>query len=254
MMNKNDHATISTKQTLNAILEADAVPRIIWCFWYDGSMNENRTRSFELMKSYMDVPVCLITKANIHEFIHPEYPLHQAFNYLSDVHKSDYLRIYLLHLYGGGWHDIKPTKISYKSVWSEFDNPEVYFVGKPEIKDGPAKIYDTNGLWMPKYWNDLVATNRWVGRPNTPLTQEMFREVNLLLDENLKELKKNPARHPYDKKRNRIKRWFRFETNNYPLEWTVFGNIFHPLNYKYRQNIKRTLPSDITENLGLPYR
>jgi len=253
-MNKNDQITISTSQELNAILQADEVPRIIWSFWYNGSMNENRTRSFELMKTYLEVPVCLVTKANLHEFVHPEYPIHQAFDYLSDVHKSDYLRIYLLHLYGGGWHDIKPTMVSYKPVWDEFNDSGVYFVGKPEIKGGPAKVNDINGLWMPKYWKYLVATNRWVGRANTPLTQEMFREVILLLDENLNELRKNPARHPYDKKRSLIKRWLRFKKNNYPLQWTVFGNIFHPLNYKYQQNIKRTLPSDVTENLGLPYR
>ncbi len=253
-MIESQNNIITAKVELDLILKQNSVPLVVWCFWYDGQMNENRIRSFEMMKTHLGVPLCLVTKNNLHQFILPDFPLHPAFDWLSDVHKSDYLRIYLLHHYGGGWHDIKPTQLSYKPVWDEFTNPEVYFVGKPEIKGGPAKVFDENGKWMPKFWKDLVATNRWVGKANTPLSSEMFREINQLLDKNFETLKRNPARHPYDKKRNKIKQWLRFENNDYPLEWTVFGNIFHPLNYKFRQNIKRTLPADEIENLGLPYR
>ncbi|MDP3433423.1 MAG: capsular polysaccharide synthesis protein [Bacteroidota bacterium] len=253
-MSDSQNNIITTKIELDLILKQNSVPMVVWCFWYDGQMNENRTRSFEMMKSHLGVPLCLVTKNNLHQFILPDFPLHPVFDWLSDVHKSDYLRIYLHHHYGGGWHDIKPTQLSYKTVWDEFANPEVYLVGKPEIKGGPAKVKDRNGNWMPKFWKDLVATNRWVGKANTPLSREMFREINQLLDKNSETLRRNPARHPYDKKRNKIKQWLRFENNDYPLEWTVFGNIFHPLNYKFRQNIKRTLPADDIENLGLPYR
>lgn len=245
---------ISKKVEFDSIERMHGVPFVIWCFWYKGDMNDNRIRSLNYMKKHIGVPLCLITKDNLPEFILEGSPLHPAFEYLSDVHKSDYLRIYLLHHYGGGWHDIKPIQTSYHSAWSGFANPECYLVGKPEIKGGAAKVYDSAGRWMPSMWRDLVVTNRWVGRANTPFSQDMFRAINQLLDKNLEKLKKNPARHPYDKKRCLWKRLLRFELNDYPLAWTVVGNIFHPLNYKYLSHISPTLPADEVENLGLSYR
>jgi len=230
---------------------------VVWCFWYEGRMNENRSRSFELMKSNLGVPLCLVTKENINEFLLPEYPLHPAFQFLSDVHKSDYMRIYLLHHYGGGWHDIKPTQVNFSRVWDEFSDPDVYFVGRPEIKGGPAKVFDEEGKWMPDYWTDLVGCGWWVGRPNTPLSTGMFYKINELLDENYEALKRYPAKTPFDKKKKVHFEWLHFLSignKGYPLPWTVFGNIFHPLNFKYREHIKKTLPTDQIYNLGLHYR
>jgi len=220
-------------------------------------MNQNRMRSFELMTRNLNVPVCLVTKENLHEFILPEFPLHPAFHFLSDVHKSDYLRIYLLHHYGGAWHDIKPTQVDFSRVWDEFDDPEVYLIGRAEIKGGAAKVFDQEGNWMPDCWEDLVGCGWWVGRPGTALSLEMFRNINSFLDEKIETLKKYPAQTPFDKKQKSVLSrlpFFQIKEKGYPLEWTVFGNIFHPLNYKYRSHIKNTLPFDDQYNLGLPYR
>jgi len=253
----NDQLQIETLAELKKVSDGYPFSFIIWCFWYEGGMNENRIRSFELMKTNLGVPVCLVTKENMHEFILPDYPLHPAFQFLSDVHKSDYLRIYLLHHYGGAWHDIKPTQVNYSGVWDEFADPDVYFVGRAEIKGGPAKVFDREGKWMPDCWPDLVACGWWVGRPGTALSLEMFQNITLFLDENFDALKKYPAKTPFDKKKksffSRLP-FLQIEEKGYPLEWTVFGNIFHPLNYKYRSHVKNTLPFDKQYNLGLPYR
>lgn len=245
---------IQSRNDLHSVEKKFSVPQVIWCFWSGEPMNENRQRSFNLMKKHMGVPLCLVTDSNLHEFIVEGHPLHETYEYLSPVHKSDYLRIYLLHHYGGGWHDIKPTMTNYKVAWEEFEKPEVYLVGKPEIKGGPAKVYDENGLWMPKYWSELVATNRWIGKPDTPFSKELYEKVNLLLDEKSALLKKFPARHAYDKKKKNFLGMVPGSSKGYPLQWTVFGDLFHPLNYKYRKYINRSLPFDSQENLGLPYR
>lgn len=248
---------ITTKEELIQVSADKPFAFVIWCFWYEGKMNENRTRSFEMMKSNLGVPLCLITKENIHEFILPEYPLHHTFQWLSDVHKSDYLRIYFLHHYGGGWHDIKPTLVNFKQVWDVFSDQEVYFVGRPEIEGGAAKVFDSEGNWMPDLWKDLVGCGWWIGRPNTPLSTDMYLKINELLDTNFELLKKYPAKTPFDKKKKSKFSWVPFFTSKYkgyPLPWTVFGNIFHPLNYKYRAHVKRNLPADEKYNAGLPYR
>ena len=217
-------------------------------------MSKSRSQGIEYMEKYIGIPLCLVTKENLDEFIAPNAPIHPAFHYLSDVHKSDYMRIYLLHHYGGGWHDIKPTQTCLVEAWEQFSNPDVYLVGKPEIKGGAAHIHDRNGRWMPRFWSKLVATNRWVGKAMTPLSEELFKDINQLLDDNLLKLKKHPAKHAYAKKRNLIKQLIKMEFSNYPLQWTVFGNVFHPLNLKYLENIKRNLPKDKIENLGLSHR
>lgn len=237
-------------------VKKSVVPRVVWCFWDGEEMNKTREDSLLLMSKHLEVPVCLITTKNINEFILSKAPLHPGYYYLSSVHKSDYLRIYLLHYYGGGWHDIKPTEISFKNVWDEFEDSNVFLVGKPEIKNGPAKIYDNEGRWMRRYWKDLVSCGAWVGKANTLLSKEMIKNINCLLDENLELLKLNPPKNAYDCK---IKKYRYFKKKvlgykEYPLDWTVFGNIFHPLNYKYRHNVKKTLPFDLVENLGRSYR
>jgi hypothetical protein len=239
---------------LQPFLQVSSVPMVIWCYWAGTHMNENRQRGFEMMQKYMGVPICLITELNINEFIVNGHPFHPAFQYLSPVHQSDYLRIYLLHHYGGGWHDIKPTMVSINPAWDSFKDPDVYLVGKPEIKGGPAKVFNNNGLWMPEYWRELVATNRWVGRAKTPFTYELYNAVNHFLDENMEDLRKNPARNAYDKKKSGFFSGIYSGKNQYPLPYTVFGNLFHPLNYEYRNHFKRTLPFDEIENLGYPYR
>lgn len=245
---------IKSRDEMQPFLLDTSVPRIFWCYWAGGPMNETRLRSLDMMQRYMEVPICLVTESNVNEFVLDEYPLHHVFQYLSPVHQSDYLRIYLLHHYGGGWYDIKPTKMNYLPAWKEFDDPEIYLVGKPEIKGGPAKVFDQNGQWMPTFWSELVATNRWIGRAQTPFSQDLYDAVNQLFDEESKRLEKYPAQHAYDKKKKSFLSFLHSNENQYPLPYTVFGNLFHPLNYKYKQHIKRVLPYDEVENLGLSYR
>lgn len=219
-------------------------------------MNENRVRSLEMMRRSLGVPVLLVNAENINDFIVEGSPLHPAFEFLSDVHKSDYIRIYLLHHYGGGWHDIKPTEISYSGAWDVFADPEVYFVGKPEIDGGAACVYDDEGSYMPHVWQGLVATNRWIGRAHTPLSRRLFDLINGVLDENYKQLSRSPAHNAYSHKddRRNSKLIRRLLGRRYPLQWTLFGDLFHPLNYEFRHNFSRTLPFDAVENMGLNYR
>lgn len=252
-----DRIMIIKREDIAKLSIRNSVPVVVWCFWYQGEMNENRKRSLEMMKLHLGVPIALITKENINEFILPDYPLHPAFHWLSDVHKSDYIRIYMLHHFGGGWHDIKPTNVSFQSSWDLFSDPNVYFVGRAEVKGGAAKVFDHEGRWIPNHWFDLVGCGWWIGRGNTPLSAEMFHGINQLLDNNYEALKKYPAKTPFDKKKKTQFNFFPFRFisgKGYPLPWTVFGNIFHPLNYKYRMHIKNTLPCDQVYNSGLQYR
>lgn len=246
------------------IKNINGVPFVIWCYWAGGSMNENRHLSFNTLVDNIQVPVFLINKDNLHQIRLPKHPFHPAFPYLSAVHQSDYIRIYLLHHYGGGWHDIKATEVSYKEVWSEFENPNIYLIGRQERIGGSATVFDEENRWMPDYWADLISVTSWVGRPHTELSQAMMDGIDELLDINLETLKRYPAKHPREKKvinknivityLTKIKNMLTGRNNHYPLPWTVFGNIFHPLNYKFKDHISLTLPRDKIKNAGIYHR
>lgn len=74
-------------------------------------------------------------------FILPEYPLHKAFEFLSAVHKSDYLRSYLLYHYGGGYSDVKHFHYDMLPFFKQLEEgpADKYAVGYHEI----SPIYPT---------------------------------------------------------------------------------------------------------------
>ncbi|MDY3978678.1 MAG: hypothetical protein SOZ00_01480 [Tidjanibacter sp.] len=210
------------------------------------------------MQERLGVPICLITADNIDEFLLPDYPLHPAFEYLSSVHKSDYLRIYLARFYGGGWHDIKPTEVSFAELFDEFADPNIWWLGRPELKGRTAKVWDGHGHWIPYHWRDMVAASPYICRTATPLTRELYANVNRYLDRELKRLKRHPAHSPYARKRDfywvrQIKSYVR-TAGNYPINFTFFGDFLQPLIYHYRDHVSRRLPSDEQYCLNFPYR
>ena len=60
--------------------------------------------------------VLLITPNNLNDYIVKDDPLPEAYNYLSLVHKADYLRTYFMYHYGGGYADIKRYQHSWKEA------------------------------------------------------------------------------------------------------------------------------------------
>jgi hypothetical protein len=257
-------ALINSKKEFDLLENKHGVPKVIWCYWAGGPMNESRAKSFDVLLANIGVTVCLVNKETVSDFVQNKNPLHPAFEYLSAVHQSDYLRAYLLHHYGGGWHDIKATLMNYDIVWDHFLDLNVYLVGKPEVKGGPAQVFDREGRWMPDFWQELVSAIAWVGRPNTPLSLDLLKNMEAHLDANFELLKQNPGIHPREKKlesRNPLTRFFKTiefrikgKNPNYPLQWTFFGNFFHPLNYLYKNNVSNQLPVDEVKNAGIYHR
>ncbi|MDO4764116.1 MAG: capsular polysaccharide synthesis protein [Flavobacteriaceae bacterium] len=85
------------------------IKEVVYCFWTgDNEITENRKRCLDEMKEKIGYPIVLITKDNLANYILPEHPLHKAYDFLSAVHKSDYLRAYFMHHYGGGTAILKP--------------------------------------------------------------------------------------------------------------------------------------------------
>lgn len=222
-------------------------PEVIYCFWTgDNPITENRKKGLEALEKNAGVPVKLITPKNLHEYIKPEYPLHKGYELLSLTMRSDYLRCYFMHHYGGGYADIKPFEHSWKPAFDKLNNNEdKYVIGYPELLYGglaPAehrflddisiypdyhsmkKAQETIHKDLEKHTPLLVGNCGFICKPYTPITTEWFAEVNARMDE----LYNNSSPE---------------KTLSPPYFYLV--QIFHPLQLKYHKHIaqyKKLLP------------
>ena len=87
-------------------------PRI-FCLWTDKNiMSEDRYNALSSIKNSC-LEVIFVNRENLSSWVVENSPLHPAYNYLSSVHKADYLRCYLMHHHGGGYTDIKVIENSW---------------------------------------------------------------------------------------------------------------------------------------------
>jgi hypothetical protein len=204
----------------------------IFCVWSgDNEMSPQRRNCFDQFVNTCGCNVILVTKKNLHEFILPEYPLHPAYEYLSETHKADYLRTYLMKFYGGGYSDIKKTTGSWKDSFTRLRQSDGWICGYPEYAGGAAHPYE-------EQWMHLVGNCAYICKAHTPLTTEWYNEMISILDTKLPELRQHPASSPQD--------FFGNNGSKYPMGWTeMLGIIFHKICYKYKEKLLKTLPYSI---------
>lgn len=206
----------------------------IFCFWTgDNIMSENRKECLKTIEN-----VTLVTKLNLYNYILKSYPLHKAYDYLSETHKADYLRTYFMHFYGGGYSDIKTHTYSWNESFQKLiSNKEIYACGYKEI--GP------NGVALDEYkdnWNNLIGNGCYIFRPYTEFTKKWYNRMNEILDQKLELLKLNPSRNPRDCIEH-------FPDTKYPISWSeILGNIFHPLCYEFKDKLLYDLPVPLFYN------
>ena len=244
------------KNSLDGIEYVNNVPKVVFVIWMGAyktgipKMSDNRFKAFQSLVSNIDIPVILITEKNYKNFATP----HKAFDYLSGVHKSDYLRAYLLNKYGGSYHDVKHRKKSWKNAWNDdnwLQNKDIWMYCRRETQ--PGHIGYPPGMKHIQNEYKKLGTMGWViCKPDTPYTNELISGIHKILDNKYEQLKKYPAKNsggyyadrPFDFINTPPK-------NSYPLRWLeIMGEIFHPLMLKYTKHIKFGLP----DAEGLTYK
>ncbi len=216
------------------------VDRVIYIFWTgDNEITPNRLEGIKSLEKVCGVDVKLITPQNLPEYIKEDDPLPEAYQYLSLNHRSDYLRSYFMHHYGGGYADIKIYNKSWVPAFQKLDNSDAYAIGYHEVGFwGAATSGITNHNLLHDlhyYWSLLIGNGAFICRPHTKLTQEWHEEAKRKIIENAALLKEHPAKDI-------------FGTNeDYPLPWSgMQGSIFHPLCLKYHDKLlkdKALMPS-----------
>jgi hypothetical protein len=177
-----------------------------------------------------------ITPETLGTWTHPEFTIHPLFPLMSAVHQCDYLRCYVLHVYGGGYADIKHTSKSWVPFFDQLASSSAFGVGYTEVAEhGVARVGGELEEEMKRNYEKLVGLCAMIFKPRTEFTEAWFQETNAVINRKGETLLKNPARHPQD----RLGAQFTDGTvSAYPFEWTeVGGNVFHPIAYRYSDRI-----------------
>ena len=207
------------------------VPRVIYCFWTgENPLTPNRERGLAALRSRNpDIEIVLVTPRNLDDFLVDGHPLHPAYEHLSLIHKSDYLRCYFMHFHGGGYSDIKAPEGSWARVFDAFNDPDVWVVGYPEIEyDICANLGGRLGRDVRASWSRLVGAGAFIARPRTPFTTEWYAELLRRMDYCCRDLTLHPAVDPFG------------VTGGYRVTWIGLASlIFHPLQLKYAEHVRQ---------------
>lgn len=228
------------------------VPKVVYIVWFGGSknMSRNRLKALNSLTKNIGVPYILITENNFKDFEVSDHPIHSSFKNLSGNHQSDYLRAYLLHHHGGGYHDIKYRDLGWENEWEDFKDQEIWMKSCAEIKEDHIG-YDLDHpetKSIQKQFSQLGSMCWIISRKNTPYTTELLDKIEKKLDFHLEGLEKYPSTKPAGYYADRPMEKLGKE-DKYPLRWLeLMGEHFHILMYKYRNHNKLDLPRPNLKN------
>jgi hypothetical protein len=195
-------------------------------------MSPNRIVSLFTMYQRIGVPLCLVTAETLRHWIHPDYPLHRAFQYLSDVHKSDYLRAYFMYLYGGGYSDIKASRTSWAPIFELFEKSSSQAIGYKELRPTCVALKESDPTQTVRNaYQELIGMCSYLMRPRSEFTEAYLKGVERALTEKQEQLRIGPPLSAYDS----ADKLFEKAQSGYPLRWTEIGSeIFHYTSYEHR--------------------
>lgn len=212
-----------------------AVPLRIWCAWTGANdLTDNRKRGLESIREHNpDADVVLVTPENLERYLMPEVPLHPIYPYLSLVHRSDYLRGYLIHHHGGAWADLKVQRGSLAQAIEALNDEASLWVVGASIPGLPRAIPGESLVERDcrRNYRLLVHGAAFAARARTPLTTAWQAEVHSRADHYFEEARRHPGGvwglRPG------------LADSQYPIPWNALqAFIFEPLSLKYHQHVK----------------
>lgn len=217
--------------------------RRLFALWM--GYNEMSPRRQECLESLKATGCVLeyITLENMTDWLVDGAPLHASFEHLSAVHRADYFRTYLMHFHGGGYSDIKYTTASWLPHFDLLDESDALGNGYREVGPlGVARIHG-GGLryrLLRTQYRHLLGNGAYIFRPRSIMTELWWRHLNDRLDSLLPSLEQFPARFPAE----RGGQVYDGLISQYPVRWSyILGDIFHPLCFRFRRKLLRTLPA-----------
>jgi hypothetical protein len=223
--------------------------RVVFCFWFGGfrRMTTNRVLAVFNLLQRIGVSLCVISEDNLDEWVHPLFPLHPAFELLSDVHKSDYLRAYFMCHYGGGYTDIKSTRVGWGAAFSSLESSDCFATGYRELRPTCiALTQEPRTATARAAYQDLIGMCAYIMRRHSGLVSDYLSGVEEVLSQKYDQLLVGPPCSPYDS----LDKLFEAGVSRYPLRWTEIGSeVFHPVLFKHKSGllINDALCPDLTQ-------
>ncbi|MHA6513100.1 capsular polysaccharide synthesis protein [Tessaracoccus sp. Z1128] len=206
------------------------LPHRVFVLWTGtNEMPDIRRRNLESLRQRIGVEVCLITPDTIQEWVVEQHPLHPAYSDLSLVHRSDYLRAYLLHHHGGGYCDVKRPLHAWTEAFARLSSDETAWIsGFRELSAGSAvRLPGALGVDVAMHHARLIGTSAMITKSRTAFTGEWLREVERRLDYYGPQLREFPGGE-------------RGNVVGYPISWThLLGGIYQPLQLKYLSAVRQ---------------
>ena len=228
----------TTFQTNHLIYKTDTLfgevknaPKKLFLLWTGGNeITEARKKNIDkIFEEQSGLEVVLVTPYNLHEYIVDGYPLHKSYKYLSYIHRSDYLRAYLMHHHGGVYTDIKNVHgYLSQAVDSLNADDNLWVYGAHEtaawnVTPPPGPL----GKDQKMYYTNVINQSLMICKPYSPFTYEWMGEVNRRMDYYASLLHAESADQPFGL------------NEEYPVQWNaLLGQVFTPLCMKYMQYIK----------------
>ena len=213
----------------------------LFCFWADdNSMSDIRKKCLDSLPN-TGMNVQFLNKAAITEWALADFPFHEGYKFLSSTHKSDYLRAYFMHHYGGGYTDIKYLDYSWLPALDSLVNSENYIEGYPEV--GILGITRKKGMLF--FLQHAIKVNKLIGcgaficKPYTPFTELWIKNIHSIIDNKFDSLEVNPASGPLDYINMKLADGSK---SQYPFTHSAFsGENFHPVCMQFLDKIGRNL-------------
>lgn len=213
----------------------------LFCFWADDNpMSDTRKKCLESLPN-TGLNVQFLDKQSLNNWILDDHPFHPGYEFLSATHKSDYLRAYFMHHFGGAYSDIKYLDYSWLPAFNRLIDSDNYIVGYPEV--GIIGITRKRGILffikLALKVNKLIGCGAFICKPYTPFTELWINNLHKIMDNNLNMLSTNPANGPLDYTNMKLNDGSR---SKYPLRHASFsGENFHPVCAKFLNRIDRSL-------------
>lgn len=205
----------------------------IFCLWTGPElMSQDRLKALWSIFHNTGRPVAFITQESLADWVLPHAPLHPAYNFLSSTHKSDYMRCYLMHHYGGGYADIKFTQTRWKPFFDQIECSDALALGYAELAHGMPHLQGQKGDVIRAAHRELIGLCAFIFKPSTVLTSAWYEQLHRLLDQKLSLLQENPGKFAQDQQGLILANG---KSSTYPLRWAeILGEILHPLFFEHR--------------------
>jgi hypothetical protein len=240
---------------------SQTIPNVVYSVWTGANaLTPTRQKIIDNIRSTIGVPHVMVTLENLHMYVLPNHPLHEGYQYLSRMHKADYLRCYLMHHYGGGYTDLKFISHSWEPAFKKIrDDSNIWFVGLGgKNKFNIAGDMDTKVL-KDFEKNRLTSVGYFIVKPGTPFTTDWYNGMLRHMDTYLPTLRQHPAVYTREAHNRPPEKWCADETDpeirkldcpteptKYPIAWIDLIKIVWTLQSRYLTHIAHGIPEPDT--------